>query len=155
MTNHSVPCHSSAEQSIWSSSDQSCNWVSRLSNTHTHTCLEPTFNSNQEPTGGWWVESGVCSVWVCLQVGGFLCCLSTLLDIMTSLEWNLFVKISGVKTDLNGLLYHEVHITCGLVQDGALTEISVVPQWITLSGPDICISCSLNLVFMDLPVCST
>jgi hypothetical protein len=38
------------------------------------------------------------------------------------------VKVSGVKPDLNGLLYHMVYISCGLIQDGDATEIDVVPS---------------------------
>jgi len=42
-------------------------------------------------------------------------------------ETSVPVKVSGMDSDLNRLLYHVVNITCGLIQDGAATEIDVLP----------------------------
>jgi hypothetical protein len=45
----------------------------------------------------------------------------------TDSEATIPVKVFGVKSDLNSLLYHAIHISCGLIEDGSATEVNVMP----------------------------
>lgn len=93
--------------------------VSRLShiNTHTHTCPELVFDSECEPVraGG---QSQVFVLfgfsldrWICILLEN----VSHQLPGPAESKTSIHVKVSGVETDINSLLYHMVHITCGLV----------------------------------------